>query len=229
MKLATGIHRIMRPLVLLTAMLLPLAALASGTATIQTSGDTMQLAWQDGGAVRMKTGERPGYMLMRDGKIYSVTMHEGKTRVMDISGMIKMFSAMASKKSKTPFGHIDSIEATGDSATVAGIDGHVYRVKVTESEGKTTTKETVLTDNPLVVEMTTAYVDALLSTLAPDIAQNLNAKLPADERGLLQSGDGDFKLVSISDAKPDPQLFELPAKPTSFGNMMKRMMKKSQQ
>lgn len=229
MNLTTGTHRIMRPLVLLAALLLPLTALAGGTATFQTSGDTMQLAWQDGGAVRMKTSERPGYMLMRDGKLYSITVQDGKTSVMDISGMIKMFSAMAGKKSVASFGRIDSIEATGDSATVAGIDGHIYRITMTDSDGKTTTKKTVLTDNPLVVEMTTAYVDALLGTLAPDIAQNLNTKLPADERGLLQSGGDDFKLVSISGAEPDAQLFELPAKPSSLGSMIQMMMQKSQQ
>src|SRR5699024_8971606 len=112
----------------------------------------------------------------------------------------------------TSFGHIDSVEATGDNATVAGIDGHVYNIAVTNTDGKSETRKAVLTDDPLVVAMTRVYVDALLTLFAPDIADNLKTKLPADDRGLLRSGQ-DFRLTAISGEEPDASLFELPAEP----------------
>jgi len=231
MKLATDTHRIKRIFIFLAAMLLPLAALAGGTATIQTSGDTMQIAWQDDGAVRIDTAGKSAYMIGRNGKLYSVRMENGQPQVIDMTGMIKMLAAVAGKSGDmpTPFGQIDSITATGDSATVAGIEGRVYKVTVTDSDGQTETRKTVLTDDPLVVAMTQTYVDALLGALAPKVAASLNAKLPADDRGLLRSGDGDFVLIAISGEEPDASLFKLPAKPKDMGNLIQMMIRKSQQ
>lgn len=231
MKPTTCASRSARILLCLAAMLLPLAAIAGGTATIATDGGTMQLAWQDHGAVRMDIEGQDHYMVMRDGRIYAVDMSAQPPRVMDMSGMMKMFAAMAgeSAQSQMPFGQIESVEATGESATVAGIEGRVYEVTMTDPDGQTETKTVVLTDNPLVVSMTQAYVDALLQTLAPDVAAGLLAALPADDRGLLRSGESDFRVTAISGEEPSASLFELPAEPTSLGQMMQQMMKQRSQ
>src|SRR5699024_10374170 len=124
--------------------------------------------------------------------MYSVSMQNGQPMVLDMSGMFKMFSAMAKKSQKQPtgtlIGHVDKVEATGATETVAGIEGRVYRITTTSPEGKTETVEAVLTDNPQVVAMTKAYMDAMLGMLAPETADSLMATLPDDDRGLLRSG-----------------------------------------
>lgn len=229
--LTRGVTAMMMLLALLVLLVLPLAALAGGTATLATDGGTIQLAWQDDGAVRMDTQSQNSYMLMRDGKIYTVDMSAQPPRVMDMSGMMKMFSAMAGKstQSQLPFGQIESVEATGESATVAGIEGRVYEITVTDADGQTKTKTAVLTDNPLVVSMTQAYVNSLLKAMAPDMADKLLAALPADDRGLLRSGDDEFRITAISDEEPAASVFALPAKPTSLGQMMQQMMQQQTQ
>lgn len=218
-------------LLILLAALLPAAVLAGGVATIQSGGENMKIAWQDDGAVRMDTSDPGQYMIMRDGKMYSVSMQNGQPMVMDMSGMFKMFSAMA-KSQKQPqgtlVGHIDKVEATGASETIAGIEGRVYHITTTSPDGKTETVEAVLTDNPLVVAMTKAYMDAMLGMLAPETADSLMAALPDDDRGMLRSGT-DFKLASISGDAPDPSQFELPAEPKSLAKMMQEAMSKAQQ
>lgn len=215
-------------LLVLLAALLPAAVWAGGVATIQSGGENMKIAWQDDGAVRMDTSDAGQYMIMRDGKMYSVSMQNGQPMVMELSGMLKAMAKSQKQPEGTLVGHVDKVEATGASETIAGIEGRVYRITTTGPDGKTETVETVLTDNPLVVAMTKAYMEALLGMMAPEAAESLMAALPDDDRGMLRSGT-DFKLTSISADAPDPSQFELPAEPKSLAKMMQEAMSKAQQ
>lgn len=215
-----------RLIAFMTALLIPLTALASGTATVESNGQTSKLYWQDDGALRMGMGQKDGYAIIRDGKTYSVTSDDGSPVVMDISGMMQAFAGMAgdAADSQSPFGSIDAVKTTGASETVAGIKGQVYQITVTDAQGATRTMETVLTDDPLVREMTRAYITGIATMFGSDqIETQFLGKLPADKQGLLRSGE-DFKLVSISDKKPSADVFKLPAQPTSLGNMMQKAL-----
>lgn len=143
--------------------------------------------------------------------------------------MIKIMSAIAGKsqQKQLAFGQVESVEATGASETVAGIEGRVYRITTTDPSGKTETIEAVLTDDPLVVAMSEGYMGAMRAMLGEDIGKFM-AALPDDDRGLLRVGD-DFRLKAISGEEQPASLFELPAEPVSFAEMMQGLGRTAQE
>lgn len=204
--------------------LLPATALAGGSAKMQTGDTTMQVVWQDENTLRTGGEDASSYLIVRDGKAYSVSTANGQPRVMEMAGMLKMMQAMAgeSQNQESRFGHVDSVEKTGASETVAGIEGRVYLITTTDPNGKTETVETVLTDNPLVVEMTRAYLGSMQAMFGGDDLGAFMDALPDDEHGLLRAGE-DFRLLSIASDDPPASLFELPAEPMNLQQMMKGM------
>lgn len=200
--------------------LMPLTASAGGTAIIEGGG---KIAWLDANTSRMDMEDQHGYMILRDGKAYMITTEGGQPRVIDMGGITKMMRGITGKaKNHEGISTISvvGIKKTGVSETVAGIKGRVYRAMITDANGKTESKEMVLTDDPLVVEMTQAYMGSMQKMFGGDIMANL----PRDDRGMLRVGN-DYRLQSISNKTPPASEFELPAEPTNFGQMLQQMMK----
>lgn len=230
------IKRNLRLSVRLTALAvtsLPMLALAAGTATIEgksMSDGPITIMWQDDGAMRMNPDPNsPGnYMIVHDGKVYNVSRSGGKPMVMEVGGMLKAFGAMATEgqkgKDAIPAG-IESVQATGKSETVAGIDGHVYKVTVVNADGTKKTGEVVLSSDPRVTEMTQMYMTTMLSVFGQSDPQEYLDALPDDERGLLRY-DQDYYLTSISGEAPAADQFKLPAKPINFADMLKNLQPK---
>lgn len=208
-------------LLLLIFLATPLAALAGGTATVQSgasSTDKLSVKWRDTANMRLQQAGKTQYFLMRDGKGYVVMSRDGKPRVFDVSSMGPMIRAMSKDKPGFVSG---SFEPTGKSETVAGIRGHVYHATWTDAQGKHE-GEAVLTSDPRVVEMTRGYL-ALVDSIGAgdDAASHFN--LPASESGLLRLGD-QFRVLSISGDTPPAEDFKLPAKPMSLMDMIKSGM-----
>lgn len=217
-------------------LLVPSLALAGGKATMVTSSAltqmeeqklgsesaTLTMTWQDTNTIRMDFGDSSHYLLMRDGKAYSVTQSEGETQVMDMAGMSAMIKAMSGKNANNdnPFGRIDSTKATGASETIAGIKGQVYQMTWTDPDGSQQSGDAVLTNDPLVMEMTEAYLNAMGSMIGAEYTRSYQDALPADERGLLQVGD-QFQVESIEQADPPASTFELPAEPMDLQSLLK--------
>lgn len=226
----------------ITGLLLSSTALAGGKATLVTTNQPtpqpgrsapagtsgpkteMTITWRDVDTLRMEMGDEGDYLLMRDGKAYSVSQSDGQTMVMDMEGMGAMVQAMASKggQNKNPFGSIDSVEATGKTDTVAGIKGRVYHMTWTDPDGSPKSGEAVLTDDPLAVEMTRAYFTSTGSMVGMDITNAFLDALPGKDRGLLRMGE-QLQVESISRADPPASTFKLPAKPVSLREMMSGM------
>jgi len=222
---------------------LPCTVLAGGKATIITASqpmqpgrhsksgasETMTVTWRDANTLRMDMGDQASYLIMRDGKAYSVTQAGGQVRVMDMSAMMKMMQSMggqgAKSKSKNPFGRIESIEATGATDTVAGVTGRVYQMRWTEGDGRQKSGEAVLTDDPLVVEMTRAYLGSMSAMIGADNTQSFEKSLPDDDRGMLRMGD-QFRIDSISRSDPPASTFTLPAEPMDLQSLMGGMGQK---
>lgn len=214
------------PIVAVLLIALPALAIAGGKATFEISGQadaTTTLTWQDAETLRMQSGAQPGYILLRDGKAYSVTNVGGTPRVMALQGMMKMMQGMGKQAGHTPaapdFGHIDSVETTGDSETVAGIDGHVYQMHWTDADGSKKSGKAVLTGDPLAVEMTHAYLGSVAAMSDSESQTNFQKSLPSGQQGLLRLGDT-FRVQSIERADPPASTFELPAKPMDLQQMM---------
>lgn len=206
---------------------LPAVVLAGGTAVIESEGKSKQIYWQDDGTLRIGGADASKYMIMRNGKAYSVSMAGGKPRVFEISGMFKMLTSMAkSQSNQGALAKVENVEDTGERKTVAGIEGRVYLLTVTNPDGQTKTKRAVLTDNPLVVEMTRIYMSSMWELLGLENGyEEFMAALPEDHRGLLSSENG-FQVKSISEKKPAASLFDLPAKPKSLAEIMNKRSNK---
>lgn len=216
------------------ALLLPCVALASGKAILINTSEPMQvggqsigggssemtLTWRDADTMRMDLGEGNA-IINRDGKTYSISQSDGETQVMDMSAMMKMMQTVGGQaaKSKNPFGGINSIKATGKTETVAGIKGRVYHMTWTNPGGSQESSDAVLTDNPLVVEMTRAYFGSMSGMTDADTASDWEAALPGKDRGLLRMGD-QIRVKSISRSDAPASTFELPAKPMDLKSLM---------
>lgn len=219
---------------LLTLALSPLYACAAGTATIETDGESSTIAWLNNSTIRV---DMPfaygGYMVARDGKIYMVSTNStgGMPPVMEIGGMMQGFAAMGNKAGGDSAGplakDVTSIKATGKKETVAGIDGEVYELTTTDQQGHSQTLQAVFTDDPLVVEMTAAYLAFSEAMVGPKVIADFKSALPKSKRGLLRVGD-EMVLQSIAADPPSASVFELPAKPMNIGDMMKDLMKQLQ-
>lgn len=220
---------------LAAALLLPNLTFAGGKATITTTtppmeiegqsaeegADKLTLTWRDADTLRMEFGDPNHYLVMRDGKTYSVTLDEDGAQVMDMAGMSAMIQAMnPNKEDNNPFGDIESIKATNEQKTVAGIKGTVYQMQWNEpGKSDSQSSEVILTDDPLVVEMTHAYFNSMSAMIGAQYIAMFKDSLPTQTSGLLQLGD-DFTVESITKADPAGGLFELPAKPMDFQSLL---------
>lgn len=210
-------------------LLLPCAAFAGGEATMIVTrqpiqaGDystdktstTMAVTWRDADTMRIDMGEQ-AYFLRREGKTYMISQDEdeddGET---DVSEMDFAGPTLQLMRSKGAFGSIDSVEATAATETVAGIKGGVYQIRWSDANGAQTSAEMVLTDNPLVVEMTRAYLGTMGGTVGPIATGTFEDNLPDHDRGLLRLGDH-IRFSSISRADPPAATFKLPSQSTDM-------------
>lgn len=201
---------------------LPTTALAGGKAALAAGGNTLHIAWRDAETLRMETGDDSSYFIMRDGKAYSVTQAGGTPRVMDMAAMMQMMRAMGGQSAPQPapdsFGSVGKVEATGATETVAGIKGRVYRMTWTDPDGSKHSGEAVLTDDPLAVQMTSAYLGSVTAMFGSDNSSSFQSGLPGKDRGLLRVGDS-FQVTSISRTDPPASAFELPAEPMDMSKM----------
>lgn len=227
------------------SLLLPGIALAGGTATLVTteqpmqmegkasnhSPTTMTITWRDEKTLRMDFAEAGAdtYLIMRDGKTYSISDNDGQPLVMDMSAMGGLVKSMLPKggDSEHPFGSIDSIKSTNTKETVAGIEGQVYQMQWTDPDGSKQFGEAVLTNDPLVVEMTQAYLGAMSAMVGDEYTRVYQDAMPDDNKGLLKVGK-QFYVESISDKELPAASFELPAKPMDLRNLMEQMGKMGQ-
>jgi len=232
-------------LLTLIFVLVPALALASGTAVVDQEGNLANVAWTaDSVYVEEADADSDAddfeYMVLRDGSLYMVGTEDGEPMVLDMSDMIAMAMGLAASfgdddasgmSSLEDEFQIESMEATGENRTVAGIEGAVYEATITESDGETQTWEFVFTGDPLAEEMTQTILTGLLQALRQeDAADYLQAHMPDDKRGVLMARDGDgtvTKLDSISGDEPDADLFELPAEPMTFADMMRQAMQEA--
>lgn len=223
-------HARLGALMALLMLALPSAAIAAGgTATIEstTKQESLQfdVSWR-GDMVRMDFPQQPGdYMIVRDGKGYSVSSQGGETMVLDMSSLQKMGqggdkngAGMTSSRFQT----LDLLEATGDAATVAGIEGEIYAIEWTDQQGESHRSAVVLSDNAQAKGLTAALRTAAEAMGAAE-ADPLSKEVLERDMGVLRF-DNKFKLVSISGNVPAASDFELPAEPMSLQDLMRQQM-----
>lgn len=208
-----------RTIIVIAGSLLWGAASAGGNATWSGGGQSMQIDWRDADTVRMNTSAND-YMLVRDGKAYMVSNRGGQPMVLDWDAMRSMIGAAPVPKTQGPVGDdaLVSMEATGRTETVAGIEGEYYRITYRD-DGVEKSREVVLSDHPLAVEMTQAWFTTMQAIAGSAGGEgSIDFEFADRELGMLRSGD-DFRVTEISDETPPAGDFELPAEPRSIPGM----------
>lgn len=191
--------------------------MGAGTETVRTT-----LEWRDAETLRLEMQGESGYLLVRDGKAYSVMEEDGTLRVIDLGSMMKMMQA-GNKKKGDAFGSVDSVEALGTTREVAGLEGSLYQVTSTDSSGETSVDTWVLSGEPLAREMTEAFHGAAMTMVGTADGDALFAQLkdalPEGMTGILEAGER-YRVITVSsDTVPDAR-FELPAPPMDMGAFM---------
>lgn len=207
----------------------PALALGAGTASVQTDDQTMDVAWEDESKARIDLPERGGYLVMQEDKLYSVQTMGNRTMVMDVTAMAGMMGSMKGRMGgQTPSTspgpeeavEVESIGATGEMETVAGIEGEVYEIRWRDDGGKLHTDQAVLSDNPLAVELL-AVMDKVSRTFAEAMDRDHSGAMQnaLSDRGLGILRYDDMRLTEISGDSPAASVFELPAEPMDPSDM----------
>jgi hypothetical protein len=208
-------------------------ALAGGTATVSTPAagphgpGEMQVAWGDGETLRLGFARQDAYLILRDGEIFAISNAGGQTMVIPLTAMTEMAQGMPGAPGPMPDGaahftaheaeSVSSVEATGRTETVAGIDGEVYEITWVGRGGATNTDTAVLSDDPLAVEFSDAFrafAEAGGGGVDPRSVWITDRGL-----GVLRYGD-DFRVLAISGDTPPPSTFDLPGPPLDLQDMM---------
>lgn len=182
-------------------------AWAAGSATIQTEDGSTMVVEYDGTMVRMGADNADTYLLIRDGRLYSVT---GNT-VIDASSIMGLF-ADSLQAPGSDMSAIQRLQPTGRTETVAGVRGEVFLVEFTDSKGQQQQQEVVLSDDARAVELQQAW-GTIASTLAAaggNQASRQDFDRALGHRGILRYGD-DMRISAISNQRPAAARFELPA------------------
>ncbi|MEF8793651.1 hypothetical protein [Thiohalorhabdus sp.] len=207
----------------------PALAMGAGTASVQNEGQTVDVAWESQSKARIDPQGRPGYLVMRDDKLYSVSTRGNRTMVMDLTAMAGMMGAMRGQMggqgpSTSPGPEeaveVESMGATGDSEVVAGIQGEVYEVRWRDKDGQLHTDQAVVSDNPVAVELA-AVMEEVSRTFAEAMDKDHSGAVQSalSDRGLGILRYDDMHLTEIAEESPGAGAFELPAEPMDPSDM----------
>jgi hypothetical protein len=172
------------------------------------------------------------YNLMRDGKLYTVTRHEGQVTVMELGAMLRlagrMVPALKSPGDAADVRDVTALEPTGRRERVAGVDGTVYTLRFTDDGGTERTQEIVLGDDPTLREMTAVMrrYGQLMQQAAgmpagadgDEDPSPLRRAVARQHAGLLRMGT-QMTVTVVERGTPAAERFVLPAAPVQLPDM----------
>lgn len=218
----TTARRALYPALLLTLGLGAGPASADIAEVINAEGDKMTFEYE-GDQLRIDVNKDRNYMLVLGEQIYAVSNENGEIMVIDLKQTLSMFGNMA--QSAVPdmaAVNVESLEATGRSETVAGIQGEVYELRYTDQEGKRQKSDMVLSSDRRAMGFRDA-VHRMASTLSSMLAQQgthdrLQEQLAGMDLGVLRYGE-DMRVTSITETQVADARFVLPAEPTDLSGL----------
>lgn len=197
----------------------PACVLAAGVATVQAGDRTLTVSF-DGPDARVDvSGISQGYLLMRDGKLYSVMQAGGRPLVMDGAAAAQLLGG-GLKTAPEMVRTLTRIEPTGARETVAGRAGAVYAASYRDEQGRDRTGQGVLGKQPEVRELTRALgrMAVLLRTAAGQSPDGVRQVLDTlEEKGLgLLAYEKQFRVERLAATPPAPGSLDLPAQPAQL-------------
>lgn len=177
----------------------------------------------EGDKLRIASENQPGYMVMRDQRLYMVTGEEGQFAVIDLSQAMSMFGGFA--KAAVPdlsAVRVESLQSTGRQETLAGIQGEVYLLQFTDHKGSAQQTEITLSPDPRALGFRDA-VNRMATSIAGLLDQqqssdHLQSQLTSRNLGVLRYGT-DMQVSAINATTVDPARFVLPAEPTDMSGL----------
>lgn len=199
--------------------IVPAYVLAAGVATVQAGDRTLTVSF-DGPDARVDvSGISQGYLLMRDGKLYSVVQAGGRPLVMDGAAAAQLLGG-GLKTAPEMVRTLTRIEPNGARETVAGRAGAVYVASYRDEQGRNRTGQGVLGKQPEVRELTRVLgrMAVLLQTAAGQSPDGVRQVLDTlEEKGLgLLAYEKQFRVERLAATPPAPGSLDLPAQPTQL-------------
>lgn len=231
------------PFALVLLLVCALPALAGGSAVIHAqqaqkgrSGD-FKIEYDDQGHSRISGGQAPGYLLVRNGRAYSVTDEGQVYDLAQVAGALKNMPRMGLRRGGAAGGDMGErfggrgpqlaadmlefqrITPTGRSETVANLVGEVYRLEYRSLDGSNKQSELVLGRQPPVRDFTQAMyklglvVQASLGRQPAAGGRAFFDHLSRHGLGLLRM-DQTLRMQRLLAAPPPAERFVLPNAPT---------------
>jgi len=174
----------------------------------------------------MPAGTR-AYQLMRDGKLYNVTVQDGQTVVMELGRLLRLMGRLGSalpSSADDDVHELKDLRATGRSETVAGLRGEVYELVYLDDQGRTRREEIVLSNDPLAYELAQvmqAYARLIVEALGspmPEGRDQFAGRLREQRVGMLRMGEF-MRAVEVSRTAPTAARLALPAEPMALPDL----------
>lgn len=211
--------------------LAPALSWAGGSAVLESGADAdgRRTAVEfDGAQLRVGVlGQADAYMIIRDGKVYSVSQRGGQPVVMDLSGVGQMLAGMMDGAVPGANGKVEQflgLEATGRTETIAGIKGRVHRLSYIDDAGQRRDTDIVLAKDPRLQELMQS-MNLMSRTLAQALGQpvsegneRMTQKILGQGEGMLRFGD-EFRVASIDGGTPAGSRFALPVQPQAMPDL----------
>lgn len=194
--------------------------------TGENGSSQIQLEYYGANLVRLNMLQQDGaYMILRDGKAYSIFGQGQDVMVIDMASMGTMSSLVGNMSNgqnmlgEDDIAELVSFEDTGRKETVAGASGDVYEITFVDGNGNKSSETLVLSNDPRAREMTSAFMSVSKSMMEalqqqqPKGFEQLQQAI--NNKGLLRFGS-DFRVAYFESGEPSASRFDLPAEPQSF-------------
>ena len=212
----------------------PAWALAAGTATVQTGDRTLTVSF-DGDSARVDISGIPqGYLLMRDGKLYTIMQAGGRSLVLDGDAVAGLLGGRKLKFGPDMIRSLTRLKSTGTRETVAGHAGVVYTVSYQDEQGRARSGQGVLGAQPETQELTRALgkmavlmrqtAGQVPASQSPDGAREVLEALQSRGLGVLRY-EQQFRVEQLSATPPAPGSLELPAAPNQLPPELGQLLK----
>lgn len=210
----------------LTALTFSFPAWADGTAVMVSEDGKVKVEFTSSGMLRMDDASGEGYMLMRDGKLYSVIEDGGSVMVFDIAAAIASVGSLGQQGGfwDAEMVELVAMKATGGSEEVDGLKGHIYEMTYRNRAGHQHTDTIVLTKDKTAALLTQASL-TMASILIAATGESIS---PAFDKmadftrdggwGVLRQGES-YRLTQVQDVAVDASRFVLPAEPMQIPSM----------
>ncbi len=179
----------------------------------------LKLSYRDDSHIRLEISP-DGYLLLLDGKTYSLNRDDNQWNAIDMDQMSGMLAGLreAGKEISPEEAQTEAIalKDSGKTEVVAGYKGKVYLMEEEQSDGSLREVEVVMSTHADIKKVNQGWM--ALSTnmskiVGEDIAQDLEEAYSEMRKekygGLLRYSDG-FKLVSVEKKSLSEDYFKLP-------------------